>query len=143
MDFGFARKADSEDHCGTPLYAAPEIVFENKCHINSDMWSVGIIMYILLSGKEPPKTVFNHDGKGLLADFGAIDLYAVAKQGLFRDVLSPKELDHIGSLLTPCLVENPEERLSSKDYVNHPFFKTLLWTDDTFLEKANALYHTF
>lgn len=37
---------------GTPLYIAPEVLkgsYNNKC----DLWSCGVIMYILLSGKAP------------------------------------------------------------------------------------------
>jgi len=40
------------DRYGTSYYIAPEVLFEEydeKC----DMWSIGIILYILLTGKPP------------------------------------------------------------------------------------------
>jgi serine/threonine protein kinase len=38
---------------GTPLYVAPEIIMRKSYEKECDCWSIGVIMYILLSGKEP------------------------------------------------------------------------------------------
>jgi len=57
-DFGLARFIDSENMmktaCGTPGYVAPEIL-KNKGYDSGavDMWSTGVIMYILLCGFPP------------------------------------------------------------------------------------------
>ena len=56
-DFGFAAVAQS-DHslrtrCGTPGYVAPEIVRGVSYGTKVDMWSLGVIMYILLAGYPP------------------------------------------------------------------------------------------
>jgi len=56
-DFGFAAVAQS-DHslrtrCGTRCYIAPEIVRGVSYGTKVDMWSLGVIMYILLAGYPP------------------------------------------------------------------------------------------
>ncbi|XP_022913923.1 serine/threonine-protein kinase D1 isoform X2 [Onthophagus taurus] len=60
-DFGFARiigeKSFRRSIVGTPAYLAPEVLL-NKCYNRSlDMWSVGVIVYVSLSGTFP----FNED----------------------------------------------------------------------------------
>jgi len=57
-DFGFATKYDP-DHpkqtlsLGSPLYMAPELVQEIAYDNKVDVWSVGVITYILMSGSPP------------------------------------------------------------------------------------------
>lgn len=55
MDFGFAKKVGlgkkTWTFCGTPEYVAPEIIL-NKGHDSSaDCWSLGILIFELLSGR--------------------------------------------------------------------------------------------
>lgn len=56
-DFGFAKKAPNEEclstQCGTPGYVAPEILEGTKYGTKADMWSLGVIVYILLGGYPP------------------------------------------------------------------------------------------
>jgi len=58
-DFGFAcffdPKEGLKDVLGSPLYMAPEIVKEKKYDLKVDVWSIGVISYILLSGRPPFK----------------------------------------------------------------------------------------
>uniref|UniRef100_A0A8C3RWG8 Protein kinase domain-containing protein n=1 Tax=Chelydra serpentina TaxID=8475 RepID=A0A8C3RWG8_CHESE len=56
-DFGLSKIVDEQDTmktvCGTPGYCAPEILHGCPYGPEVDMWSVGVITYILLCGFEP------------------------------------------------------------------------------------------
>jgi len=56
-DFGFAKKVTSEEclltQCGTPGYVAPEILRGVPYGQKADMWSLGVIAYILIGGYPP------------------------------------------------------------------------------------------
>ncbi len=56
-DFGLAKLLDQSQvmatACGTPGYVAPEIL-EGKAYTDKvDMWSLGVILYIILCGFPP------------------------------------------------------------------------------------------
>lgn len=58
-DFGYAATVKSpsenslEDQCGTPNYVAPEIITHIPYGTKVDMWSAGVIVFILLGGYPP------------------------------------------------------------------------------------------
>ena len=55
-DFGFAIKASSEFldiSLGSPLYMAPEAIYQRKYGPKTDVWAFGVIIYELISGKVP------------------------------------------------------------------------------------------
>jgi serine/threonine protein kinase len=67
-DFGFAATTCSnilETSCGSPCYAAPELVFETQyVGTKADIWSCGIILYTMLNGALPfddPKSKVKYD----------------------------------------------------------------------------------
>ena len=57
IDFGTARKftygKKLRQIIGTPFYMAPEIFNDKKYNEKADIWSIGIVMYIILTGKAP------------------------------------------------------------------------------------------
>ena len=76
IDFGTARKFTKgkklRQVIGTPFYMAPEIFTDKKYNEKVDLWSLGIVMYILLTGKSP---YFGNDDEKIIAQ---------AKKGIFN-----------------------------------------------------------
>lgn len=64
VDFGLASKFGNENPLttvvGTPYYVAPEVL-KRKYGPECDMWSLGVIMFFLLSGKPPFNAESNTD----------------------------------------------------------------------------------
>lgn len=59
IDFGFGDKqqmsnASYDDHVGTLTYMAPEVAFNHEYTKSVDIWAIGIIMHILLTGGKHP-----------------------------------------------------------------------------------------
>lgn len=57
IDFGLASKLDGDTPLkvmhGTPEFVAPEVINYEPVYLATDMWSIGVICYILLSGESP------------------------------------------------------------------------------------------
>ena len=56
MDFGTGRELDddaSSDLAGTPLYLAPEVLQGQKATVRSDIYSLGVLLYHLVTGSYP------------------------------------------------------------------------------------------
>jgi len=72
-DFGFAKRVEKPKslttQCGTPGYVAAEILEGKPYDTQADMWSIGVIVYILLGGYPPfiesnQRTLFRKIRKG-------------------------------------------------------------------------------
>lgn len=105
-DFGMAAweagERMLETSCGSPHYASPEIVAGKAYHGNSsDIWSCGIILFALLTGRLP----FDDDN--------IRSLLQKVKVGVFE---MPDEIkDPARDLLTRMLEKDPERRISVSD----------------------------
>ena len=56
MDFGTGRSADARgmnDRAGTPLYMAPEVIEDGQASARSDVYSLGVLLYNLVTGEYP------------------------------------------------------------------------------------------
>ncbi|XP_020241298.1 serine/threonine-protein kinase ATG1c-like isoform X2 [Asparagus officinalis] len=113
-DFGFARSLQprglAETLCGSPLYMAPEIMQLQKYDAKADLWSVGAILYQLVTGRTP---------------FSGMNQIQ-----LLQNIIKSNELrfppdnnlsfDCI-DLCQKLLRRNPVERLTFEEFFNHQF----------------------
>lgn len=120
VDFGLATSTDVPEYlfkrCGTPGFVAPEVINaptnENVHYsVKCDVYSAGIIFYILLSGKSP------FDGKSFA------DILQKNKAAVI-DFTNPKLRNNKNAfaLLEQMLQKDPEKRISAKDALTHSYF---------------------
>jgi calcium/calmodulin-dependent protein kinase I len=112
-DFGFAikgaAKSSLQTQCGTPGYVAPEILNNKPYGKAVDMWSIGVITYILLGGYPPfhdenQKNLFKKIKKG---EFEFHEEYWGAVSSDAKDLI--RGLLHV----------DPESRLTVDDVLGH------------------------
>ncbi|XP_030809264.1 serine/threonine-protein kinase PLK3 [Camarhynchus parvulus] len=113
-DFGLAACQDVSDQkkktiCGTPNYLAPEVLLRQGHGPESDVWSLGCVMYTLLCGNPPFET---SDLK---------ETYRCIKQVEYTlPVFLSLPAKH---LITGILRRNPQDRLTLDEILDHEFFK--------------------
>ena len=121
-DFGFANRFDHEQDdlmatsCGSPCYAAPELVVSEGLYVGSavDIWSCGVILYAMLSGYLPyDDDPANPDGDNI----NLLYKYIMSTKLNFPDHTSA-EAKH---LLQIMLVPNPEYRCRIEQIMKHPW----------------------
>ena len=122
-DFGWSNYVDSKEirstYCGTPVYLAPEMIKEIGHDEHLDIWCIGVLLFELLTGNVPFK------GK---------DIQSLNNNILSLKISWPKDIDPIAkNLIFKILKPNPNERISLRDMLRHPFFKEKL--DDDNLER--------
>ena len=92
-DFGFATKYDpnGQKHTlslGSPLYMAPELCKEIAYDNKVDVWSVGVITYILLTGRPP---FYDKNSRS-------------TKAGIYKDIINNEpDYSHFGDLSRDAL----------------------------------------
>ncbi|CCF58058.1 hypothetical protein KAFR_0D04100 [Kazachstania africana CBS 2517] len=117
-DFGMAA-LETEDKlletsCGSPHYAAPEIVSGIPYHgFASDVWSCGVILFALLTGRLP----FDEE------DGNIRNLLLKVQSGEF-EMPSDDEISHEAQdLLAKILTVDPEKRIRARDILKHPLLQ--------------------
>ncbi|KAH8043427.1 serine/threonine kinase [Aureococcus anophagefferens] len=114
-DFGFAKKVNGKSldtQCGTPGYVAPEILKGAKYGTEVDMWSCGVIVYILLGGYPP----FHDDNHAIL--YRKIKAADYTFEPQYWDQVS----DDAKDLIKKMLVVDPDKRLTADQALRHPWF---------------------
>jgi serine/threonine protein kinase len=92
---------------------APEIVREEKYDEKVDVWSVGVIAYILISGRPPFR------GKNKNEIFESIKHHDVTFDHEIWTRVSPEAKDFIRR----ALVKNKNDRASAKDLIDHEWIR--------------------
>ena len=108
-DFGFAKKCLTPNslstQCGTPGYVAPEILEGTKYDTKADMWSLGVIVYILLGGYPP------------FIEQNQRDLFRKIRKGQyeFHEEYWGQVSEDAKGLISSLLTVSPSRRLSAVD----------------------------
>jgi len=118
-DFGLSSFVDSQKMmtaCGTPAYVAPEVLESSQAGYDKevDMWSMGVITYILLCGFAP----FHGDTVKELLRVVVRGEYSFPSP--YWDPISSQAKDFISKLL----VKDPSRRLAAPQALQHPWLKS-------------------
>ncbi|KAG0457698.1 hypothetical protein HPP92_022855 [Vanilla planifolia] len=115
-DFGLSALADSKRQdgllhttCGTPAYVAPEVISRKGYEgAKADIWSCGVILFVLLAGYLP------------FQDSNLMELYRKISKSEFK--CPHWFLPEARKLLSKILNPNPIKRLSIAKILEHPWF---------------------
>uniref|UniRef100_A0AAR2KS41 Ribosomal protein S6 kinase n=1 Tax=Pygocentrus nattereri TaxID=42514 RepID=A0AAR2KS41_PYGNA len=129
-DFGLSKEFDEVERaysiCGTIEYMAPEIVEGGESGHDKavDWWSLGVLMYELMTGGSP----FTVDGdENSHSD--------IAKRILKKDPPYPKDMGPLAKdIIQRLLIKDPKERIGSgpsgaQNVKSHPFYQKINWED--------------
>lgn len=122
-DFGFVNEFCSRNElmktsCGSPCYAAPELVISAEPYEarKADIWSCGVILYAMLAGYLPwDDDPNNPEG----SDIGRLYNYINSTPLKFPDYILPIPRD----LLRRMLVSDPKKRINLKQIKKHEWLK--------------------
>ena len=118
LDFGLSKISIPNEKCtepyGTLTYCAPEIILDEPYNKEVDMWSLGIMTYLMVSGRLP----FNSEDENKIARKIAFDEPDYEKNSCWK-TLSCECIDFIKKLLN----KDPKKRMIIEDAIKHPWFK--------------------
>jgi len=115
-DFGLSKDFGQEQlqtSCGTPDYVAPEVLMGEPYDMSVDLWSIGVICYVLLCGFPP--------------------FYGETQKELFENIMSgtfdfpdpewSDVSDAAKHFIQKILVVNPNERYTAEEALDDPWMK--------------------
>ncbi|KAM9456815.1 serine/threonine kinase 17a like [Clarias gariepinus] len=118
VDFGLSRRVDNTSEVreilGTPEYVAPEILSYEPITTATDMWSIGVLTYVMLTGESP---FLGEDKQETYLNISQVNVdYS---QDVFHGI-SSLAVNFIQTLLH----KNPRERSTADECLHHPWLNT-------------------
>jgi serine/threonine protein kinase len=125
-DFGCSQRCEAEDQpcltkiSGTPIYIAPEVLLGAGYNTSSDVWSVGVLLYQMLTHRFP------------FWEMDAPYIRAIPSAQIFDDIahaqVLPDERIPPGAwdLLERMLTRDPRARISAAHALQHPWLQSVL-----------------
>ncbi|XP_067890699.1 serine/threonine-protein kinase 17B-like isoform X2 [Heterodontus francisci] len=117
IDFGLSRRVDNvgelREITGTPEYIAPEILNYDPISTETDMWSIGVLAYMMLTGKSP------FQGEDKQETFLNISQVNVDYSEEIFEGISKTAIEFIQQLL----VKKPEERSNAEECLFNPWLQ--------------------
>uniref|UniRef100_A0A8C6U1U4 non-specific serine/threonine protein kinase n=1 Tax=Neogobius melanostomus TaxID=47308 RepID=A0A8C6U1U4_9GOBI len=136
-DFGFAKETvihnSLQTPCYTPYYVAPEVLGPEKYDKSCDMWSLGVIMYILLCGFPP---FYSNTGQAI-----SPGMKRRIRRGDYNFPHTEWEAvsEDAKQLIVQLLKTDPNERMTIEQFMNHPWISQSMVVPSTPLHTARIL----
>ena len=115
IDFGLSRLLAPNDKCtipcGTLGYVAPEVLTATGYSFEVDVWSIGVVLYLMLRGLLPFES---KDNKELVRMTLAAK---IVLKDVYWDKISLEAKDIVYKLLDP----SPKTRITTEDILKHPW----------------------
>ena len=134
-DFGWSNYMQGDIKrttvCGTPVYLAPEIINNQGHDEHVDIWCIGVLLFELMAGFSP---------------WQGDDVQTVRYNISRLKIRWPRDMDRDAmDLISKILKYNPEERLSLRQMLAHPFFNKFFPNASSCLIKPdnNTQYRIF
>ena len=111
IDFGLSTSLEPgvmRTSCGSPAYAAPEVILQSQYTESADIWSAGILLYLMSTGRFP----FNNSSIPMLLN------YIVNLPIEIPKTVSPELQD----LIARILQKDPNKRITLEQIISHPWF---------------------
>ncbi|XP_048860259.1 MAP kinase-activated protein kinase 2 isoform X2 [Brienomyrus brachyistius] len=135
-DFGFAKETTHNSlatPCYTPYYVAPEVLGPGKYDKSCDMWSLGVIMYILLCGYPP---FYSNHG---LAISPGMKTRIQMGQYEFPNSEWSEVSAQAKQLISALLKTEPSQRMTITEFMNHPWINDSMVVPQTPLHTSRVL----
>lgn len=142
IDFGLSRKhfeglePNMSTIVGTPYYIAPEVL-RKKYDKSCDLWSIGVIAYIMVCGYPPFNGVDNNE------------VYDAVRRGTFR-FPSPDwsgTTKEVRNFIRRLLHKDPRKRMTAEQALNHPWIVNHIKNDvaicDEYREEQSSVEVVF
>ena len=117
MDFGLSKivspKEKMVDGYGSLSYVAPEVLLRTPYNKEVDIWSMGVILFYMLSGHLP----FRGSKEDVVAN------KIVFESAEFDEDDWETRSKTVRNLIESCLEKKVENRITIEKFINHPWFK--------------------